>query len=123
VVIKRMGGEPLAEIQPPVVKSTAENLKAAIAGESYERDVMYPQFIEQAERENDKAAQRTFNYALAAEAEHATLYTDALKNLESRKGGTTVYYVCPVCGKTVTMIDFAACPVCACPKDKFAVVQ
>lgn len=118
-VIKKMGGTPKADMETPNVKSTAENLRAAIAGETYERDVMYPQFIEQATTKNDKAAMRTFTYALNAETEHAALYTEALSSLEARKSGKREFLVCPVCGKTVTAIDFATCPVCGCPREKF----
>ena len=31
-------------LDPIDVKTTRENLKAAIAGEKYERDIMYPEF-------------------------------------------------------------------------------
>lgn len=48
VVIRRMGGTPQANIEKPAVKSTAENLAVAIQGETYERDVLYPDFLKQA---------------------------------------------------------------------------
>src|SRR5664279_5699849 len=41
-VIRQMGGTPLAKIETPVVQSTAQNLKAAVDGETYETTVMYP---------------------------------------------------------------------------------
>lgn len=50
-VIRALGAEPVAVIDVPEVKSTALNLEAAIAGETYERDVMYPAFLEQARQE------------------------------------------------------------------------
>jgi len=118
-VIKKMGGNPQAVINTPAVKTTSENLKAAIAGETYERDVMYPEFIVNAKAANERAAIRTFTYALAAETEHAALYTEALNNLSAWKGGKKEFYVCPVCGKTVTVVDFSACSVCGTPKEKF----
>lgn len=123
VVIRRMGGTPAADIQAPTVKSTAENLKAAIAGETYERDVMYPQFIAQARAENDKAAVRTFDYALHAETEHAALYADALQHLDAWKGGPKTFYVCPVCGKTVTEKSFDKCDVCGALQEKFETIN
>ena len=49
-VIKKMGGTAQAKIETPVVKSTKENLEAAIKGESYERDTMYPEFLKQLAR-------------------------------------------------------------------------
>jgi len=39
-----MGGTPALNLDPIDVKTTRENLKAAIAGEKYERDIMYPEF-------------------------------------------------------------------------------
>jgi rubrerythrin len=36
------------------VKSTADNLGAAISGETYEFERMYPQFIEEAKTEGNK---------------------------------------------------------------------
>ena len=55
-VLGKMGVTPLAKIEAVDVKSTAENLKVAIAGEEYERDVMYPEFIREAESQNNAAA-------------------------------------------------------------------
>ena len=122
-VIQRMGGVPKAEIHEPEVKSTAENLRAAIAGESYERDVMYPDFIQQAKAEGNKAAIQSFEAALAAEAEHARLYQDALENLAKWRGGRRSFYVCEVCGFTVEQIPADRCPVCKARREKFKKVD
>src|SRR5262245_37578994 len=43
-VIKEMGGTPKADPRQPQVNATRENLRAALRGESYERDTMYPTF-------------------------------------------------------------------------------
>lgn len=45
-VIRSLGAEPVADVKTPEVKTTAENLKAAIAGETFERDVMYPAYLQ-----------------------------------------------------------------------------
>ncbi len=124
VVITKMGAKPTASVKLPEIKSTADNLKAAVEGESYERDKMYPQFVKDARAAGDADAVRTFNFALAAEGEHATLYSDAsakLSTLKSAQGAT--YSVCSVCGKTVLKVDFAKCPVCFSPKDKYVTVS
>ncbi|HET7185179.1 MAG TPA: rubrerythrin family protein [Terriglobales bacterium] len=117
-VIKQMGGTPQTHIETPVVRSTAENLNVAIAGEEYERDLMYPDFIREAEGQNNTAAVRTFSYALEAETEHARLYTEALTHLDQMKS-KTAYYVCANCGYTVEKLAFERCPVCHHPKEKF----
>ncbi|MGD2270644.1 MAG: rubrerythrin family protein, partial [Desulfobacterales bacterium] len=63
------------------IKSTAENLQEAIAGETHEFKSMYPQMIEDATSEDDKAALRSFTYANEVEKVHADLYQKALDNL------------------------------------------
>jgi rubrerythrin len=45
------------------IKSTKENLEAAIGGETYEFEKMYPPMIEQARAEGNKKAEMSFNYA------------------------------------------------------------
>jgi rubrerythrin len=121
-VIRRLGGSPEANIEMPAVGSTRENLKVALAGEEYERDVMYPQFIQEAEAQHQEAALRTFRNALAAEAEHARLYTAALADLENMRVKAS-YYVCAICGYTVDQLTFKTCPVCNLPGEKFEVIS
>ncbi len=122
-VIEGMGGTPKADIKLPAVKSTKENLEDAVKGESYERSTMYPEFITQAEKENNPDAVRTFTYAKAAEAEHAKLYQTALANLAEWKAPKSNFYVCPICGYTVEgKPSFAACPVCATPATLYQAV-
>jgi rubrerythrin len=123
-VIGRLGAAAAAVIETPVVKSTRENLQAAIQGETYERDVMYPNFIAKAQKDGQAEAVSTFQLALAVEAEHAQLYTEALYNLESLRGGQpVVYYVCPFCGSTTPQAGFEFCPVCSTPEEEFEEIQ
>ncbi len=119
VVIKKLGSTPEAKIEAPVVKSTKENLEAAVKGETYERDVMYPDFLKQARADKNTAAIQTFNFAKSAEAEHAKLYTNAAADPEKMKAKGVKYEVCTVCGYTVPKVDFAKCPSCFSPKEKY----
>lgn len=119
-VIKKMGATPQAKIETPVLKSTKENLEAAIKGESYERDKMYPEFLKKARADGNRDAIETFNYAKNAESEHAKLYSAALNDLPSLKGSKAkTYYVCTVCGYTTPTLDFSKCPSCFSHKDKY----
>jgi rubrerythrin len=120
-VIKQLGGTPKADIKAPEVKATADNLKAAIAGETYEKDTMYPEFIAEAKAAGNKQALRAFNFAISAEGEHARLYAAAAGDLPGWKAAKT-FFVCPVCGKTVPAVDFAKCPVCFTPGEKYVKV-
>lgn len=118
-VIRQLGATPQNKIETPTVKSTKENLEAAIKGESYERDTMYPEFIKQANQEGNKAVIRTLTFAVEAEKEHAKLYTEAKNNLESWRKANKAFYVCPECGYTTLNLTFANCPKCGTPKDQF----
>jgi len=104
------------------VGSTADNLQAAISGETFEFEKMYPPMLEQAEAEGHKA-KRMFAYAIKAEAVHAKLYALALEAAKEGKDLTEVeFYLCPVCGH----IEFGSapdkCPICGVKGEKFGLV-
>lgn len=118
-VIKAMGATPENNITTPQVNSTADNLERsiggnlsnAIKGESYERDSMYPEFIEQAKAENNSAALNTFELALAAETQHADLFSKVKQDLDNRREASNSYFVCTVSGETFDRQPEAeACP-------------
>ena len=92
------------------IKSTAENLKEAIGGETYEFTSMYPEMMKTAETEGEKNALRSFTYANEVEKIHAALYKKALDNLDSL--AEVDYYVCSVCGYTCENEPPESCPVC-----------
>lgn len=100
------------------VGSTAENLQAAIGGETHEFKTMYPPMVEQAAAEGHKA-KRMFEYAVAAEEVHATLYQKALAAVQAGKDLTAEFYLCPVCGYIETGRPAEACPVCGAKPEKF----
>lgn len=102
------------------IKSTRENLLAAIDGESHEFTRMYPDFIKQAETEADKKAIDTFDLANKVEKIHHSLYQAALNMLE--KGQVMVekpFYVCQYCGNTVEGEAPEKCSVCGAPRKMF----
>jgi rubrerythrin len=101
------------------VGSTLENLRAAVAGETYEYTEMYPPMLKQAEAENHKA-KRMFAFAEKAEAVHARLYQMALDAVAQGKDMTeTSFYLCPVCGHIEIGQPTAACPICGTPAARF----
>jgi rubrerythrin len=104
----------LDEVKPG---TTAENLQAAIKGESYERDTMYPEFIVLAKKDEAKPALRTLLYAQKAEVEHARLYQNALDNLG--RNADQPIYVCKICGYTVTKLPANNCPSCREPVSNY----
>ena len=122
VVIKKLGGTPEAKIETPAIKTTKENLEAAVKGETYERDVMYPDFLKQARADKNTDAIQTFNFAKGAETEHAKLYAEAAADPAKMKAKGVTYEVCTVCGFTVPKADFAKCPSCFSPKEKYETV-
>ena len=102
------------------IKSTAENLEAAVAGESYECSEMYPPFVELANDEGNKRAEISFNNALEVEKVHRDLYSEALESVKSGKDiPETRIYVCEICGNTVYGVPEERCSVCKAPKERF----
>jgi len=123
-VIRSLGGTPKADIELPEIKSTRANLEDALKGETYENTTMYKEFIDQAQKDGDMAAVRTFSFARSAEAEHAKLYQEALNNLAAWKGPKAEFYVCPTCGYTVEgKPAFTVCPVCGTAAKDYLMVS
>jgi rubrerythrin len=123
-VITQIGATPSATIETPDVKSTRENLEAAIKGETYERDTIYPAFLKQARADGNKAAIRSLNFAKTAEQEHAKLYTAALQGLDRFKGSKAVaFLVCPKCGYTTRDANLEKCASCFTLREQFETVN
>ncbi len=105
------------------VKSTAENLQAAIDGEAYEFREMYPKFVAQAEQEDQQGALNSFRNAMTVEQTHHALYNEALKAVKSGIDlPSASIYVCGVCGNTVVGTAPDKCPVCGARHEQFVAV-
>lgn len=92
------------------IGKTADNLKAAVEGETHEFKDMYPEMIQAAQEEGHKAAERSFRFANEVEKVHAGLYQKAFDHLDALED--VEYYVCPVCGYTAENEPPDTCPVC-----------
>jgi len=102
------------------IKSTKENIKAAVEGEYYEFTEMYPEFLEDSKKEGNKDAERSFNYANEVEKVHHKLYEAALEAVENGKDlEKNDVYICPVCGYTHEGEPPEKCPVCGAVKKVF----
>jgi rubrerythrin len=101
------------------IASTAENLRAAIAGETYEYKEMYPPMLARAESESHRA-KRMFAFAVKAEEVHARLYEMALAAVSRGEDiSESNFYLCPVCGHIELGGRPDACPICGLKGDRF----
>ncbi len=102
------------------VSDTPANLAAAIKGETFEVNEMYPAYENQAREQQEKAAEKSTHYALEAEKIHARMYGRAK---ESASAGKDIelkeVYICPVCGYTHEGEPEDFCPVCGAKKEIF----
>lgn len=106
------------------INSTLENIKEAIEGEHYEFTKMYPEFLENAESEENKQAERTFDYANEVEKIHHELYQKALEAVQNGEDlEKTEMYICPVCGYTHEGEPPESCPVCGAAKKVFKKIE
>jgi len=102
------------------IKSTAENLEAAVDGEEHEFKKMYPEFLAEAQNEGNKPAEFSFKNALAVEEVHFGLYSKAHDSVKSGSDLPDIkVYVCSVCGNTVEGGVPDTCPICNVPGSKF----
>ena len=102
------------------IGTTAENLVAAVGGETFEIEEMYPAYINVAELQGETTAGIFFNRAMAAEKVHASIYKKAKEAAD--KGGdldAKPIHVCTVCGFTMEGVAPKNCPICGAPKEKF----
>jgi rubrerythrin len=105
-------------------KTTIENLKTAVSGETFEFNEMYPEYIKTAKKEDNKEALWSFDVANKVEKIHANLFSKTIQALESKKEiPKTDYYVCKVCGNTIETSAPEKCPICGSPKEKFEKIQ
>lgn len=105
-----------------MVKSTAENLTAAIEGEEFEVAEMYPAYLEVAKLQEERGAQRSFGYALSAEKIHADLYRTAREKAQAGDDiQLGIISICPVCGHTMEGEAPDRCPICGARKELYKV--
>ncbi|MCL2138741.1 MAG: rubrerythrin family protein [Treponema sp.] len=105
------------------IPSTAENLKAAAAGEHYEWTEMYKQMAEDAREEGFNDIAFLFEAVAKIEKEHELRYLNLLKNIEEgavfAKKEKTVW-ICRNCGYIVDNEKAPQkCPVCVHPQSYF----
>lgn len=106
------------------IQDTAANLQAAIDGEGFEFQEMYPEYLAEAQAEGNKPAAYSFKNALAVEETHYGLYAKALEAVKAGKDlSESEIFVCPVCGHTVLGEPPDKCPVCGSPKARFFEVK
>ena len=101
------------------VGTTLENLRAAVAGETYEYTEMYPPMVEQAKAEGHKA-KTMLGWANEAEKVHAKLFREALDAMKAGKDLSQMdVFLCPVCGDVEFGVPPDKCPICGAPGSRY----
>lgn len=85
-VMRSLGAQPHAAVAAVEVRSTRENLEAAIARETFGRDAMYPTLLGEAREIRDAAPLATLGVAMFVERAHVKLLQQALQELEAARG-------------------------------------
>ena len=122
-IVKLGAAVPVVDDLKRIPRSTKENLESALAGEIARRETIYPGFAKQAGAEMNTAVVYSFKGALAAGAEHAKFFRQALGDLNAWKEPGKSFAVCTVCGFTVMGKPPAICPVCSQPREKFTIYK
>ena len=102
------------------IGQTLDNLQAAIGGETFEVEEMYPAYKAVADEQEEKAAHRSNSWAMEAEKVHAGLYELARQNvLAGQDAAVGVVHICELCGWTVEGEAPDRCPLCGAKREKF----
>ncbi len=106
-----------------VIGSTAENLKAAAAGENHEHTSMYPDFARVADEEGFPEIAEVMRSIAVAEKQHEKRYLGLLENIEKNKvfkRNNIVRWKCNNCGYIHEGEEAPdECPACAHPQAYF----
>ena len=100
--------------------STREHLRHATGVETDEIDREYPEILSRVKPEGHTAAIRDITYAWEAEKQHRDLIIKIHKAasrwfgllVRRIEGESNRYYVCQVCGSTLTEVPAQWCPIC-----------
>lgn len=98
------------------VANTQENLETAFERENLASNT-YPQFIKEANEEDNAHVARVFSYSRDVERGHAKLYEKALEHMLGDV--ETEYYVCGVCGYVSDGDLPEVCPICGASRERF----
>ena len=102
------------------LRSTLENLDEAWKGERDEYTSMYPMFMDQAKRDADNDALKTFFWANEAEKIHSDFYEKAITAVKQGNDlELDALHVCSVCGYTLEGEPPDKCPICGKGKENF----
>lgn len=129
-LLRELGQEPRKPKVEFKISTTRKHLKQAATVEAEEIDNEYPQILAGIKDENHEEAIKFITYAWKAEQQHRDLILKIKKaaswffgSLVSKIEGTpTRYYVCQVCGSTVTELPIGQCPICDHPPSDYAEV-
>ncbi|EKE20319.1 MAG: Rubrerythrin [uncultured bacterium] len=106
------------------VKDSIENVKGAIAGETFEIESMYPGFIVDAQGEGEKSAETSFVQANEVEKNHQKQFAQAMEKVETGQDiEEKQYHVCSVCGNLFDGELPEICPICKVGKSSFYSVE
>jgi rubrerythrin len=105
------------------IGDTEANLKAAIEGEHYEQESMYPTFAKEAEAEGNEEAAKLFKEIAEVEKKHEARYIKLLELVQNKtvyKRSKPIKWKCSKCGYIHEGTEPPAeCPSCKHSKEYF----
>ena len=118
-LIVELGGTPVMDDAPLIVRTTRDNLRDAVSAEAFESNILYDGFARRARKEGQFLAMTLFRIESAAEPKHRALFEQALVHLADYQGANTPFPVCPGCGYAARALKTDSCPLCDTPAEEF----
>jgi len=122
-VLEHFGGDAgNPEVGNFEVKSTAENLKAAIKGEIYDMQTIYPVYIRDAEQEKIPEIARSFTWTWNGKKKHIIYLRRAQDHMNKTNQAILPYawLICPLCGNIYSLSEVKPmCDFCLTKQENF----
>lgn len=126
-LLRDLGQTPVRPSPQVELSETREHLRQAASVEAEEIDQEYPAILERIKGEQHEQAIRFITYAWRAEQQHRDLILKIRKGaswffgtlVDRIEGNPSRYYVCQVCGSTVTELPTGQCPICDHPPQQY----
>jgi len=126
-LLRELGQTPVRPSPQVELSATREHLRQAASVEADEIDQEYPAILQRIEAEQHKRAIRFITYAWQAEQQHRELILKIRKGaswffgmlVDRIEGNPARYYVCQICGSTLTELPTGQCPICDHPPEQY----
>jgi rubrerythrin len=124
MLIRKLGGTPLLELEVPRVQTTRENLQSSAEWAQRDEKNMYAALVEQARKQSYQQIILVDTDAQKSAGNLAQMFSTELQTLDAHKDDSArSFYVCEVDGHVLMHLHSDVCKTCFHARNKFRLVS